>query len=187
MNSVDIVILVVVATNLILGAYRGAAWQILRLASIGLGIWVAWRFAEPCLAELPESWEISEDYGIYLVRIVLFLSVYLLMFGITNLVKAGIKKVKLGSWDRTLGAGIGAFKGALFASLILYLQLTPLGKIEAIEDLLHGNEEKNMPSSRANEIFLSYVKDRIDTTLSPQQKEKIVKVTDDLEDLIKKK
>lgn len=176
MNTLDILILVVLGFNAILGAVRGAAWQILRLGSIVLGVWGAWRFGAEFLALFPDSWGISKDYGIYVARVVLFLSVYLIMFGITNLVKSLIQKVKLGSWDRTLGAAFGTAKGAMFVCVILYLQLTPVGDIQAIKDQLHGNPELGIPESVGNRYFLKYARDRIEKA-----------VPNDLEDQIDKK
>ena len=55
MNTIDLLVLVVTAFNLILGAIRGAVWQGLRIASIVLGIWAAIRYGEEVLAMFPAS------------------------------------------------------------------------------------------------------------------------------------
>ena len=162
MNTIDALILVVVTFNLILGAIRGAAWQILRLASIVLGVWGAWHYGDEFLALFPPTLDISADYGIYVARVVLFLSIYLIMFGVTNLVRSTIQKVKLGSWDRGIGALFGAAKGALYCSVVLYLQLTPIGEIPLVKDHLQGNPEKNLPASVANDVFEDYIRKEVD-------------------------
>ncbi|MFT7619778.1 MAG: membrane protein required for colicin V production [Planctomycetota bacterium] len=182
MNTLDILILVVLGFNAILGAVRGAAWQILRLASIFLGVWGASRFGSEFLNLFPESWGISEDYGIYVARIVLFLSVYLVMFGITNLIKSMIQKVKLGSWDRALGAVFGAAKGALFCCVVLYLQLTPVGDIQAVQDQLHGNEKSGISASVGNDYFLKYARERIEKAVPNKFEEKVKETTKEIID-----
>lgn len=187
MNTLDILIIVVLAFNAILGAVRGAAWQVLRLASIFLGVWGAWRYGSEFLELFPDSLGISEDYGIYVARVVLFLSIYLIMFGVTNLIRSFIQKVKLGSYDRALGAVFGTAKGALLCCIVLYLQLTPVGEMQVVKDQLHGNPETSIAPSKANEYFLKYVRDRIDKIVPL---EKRLEIEDTLrkktEDLLKK-
>ncbi len=185
MNTLDILILIILAFNAILGAVRGAAWQILRLASIFLGVWGAWRFGDEFLRFFPASWGISSEYGIYVARVVLFLSIYLIMFGVTNLVRSVIKKVKLGSWDRTLGAGFGVAKGALFCCIILYLQLTPIGDITVVQEQLHGSKDGSIPASRGNELFLKYARERLDSVVPDERKSDIEKLSKKAEELLK--
>ncbi len=180
MNTLDILILVILAANAVLGAVRGAAWQILRLASIFLGLWGAARYGEEFLGLFPSSWGISEDYGIYVARVVLFLCVYLIMFGVTNLVKGAIQKVKLGSFDRGFGALIGAAKGLIFCTAILYLQLTPIGEITVVQDHLNGNEEKSIPPSIGNKMFLKYARERLENAVPKDIEDVIERKTKDL-------
>ena len=184
MNSVDLVILIVIAFNGILGLIRGAAWQILRIGSVVLGVWVAARFGREFLGLFPESFGLSPEIGIHVARIVLFLSVYLIMYGVTNLAQALIKKVKLGGMDRSLGALLGMAKGALLCCLVLYLQLWPLvGEIPIVEDQLHGNVERAIPASKANRIFLEHIRSRVDAIVPQEQKEGIERLTEEIENL----
>ena len=182
MNTIDLLILVLICFNLLLGAIRGAVWQILRIASIVLGIWSAVTYGREFLAMFPSSWGLDAGHGIILAQIVLFLSVYLVMFGITQIAKKIVDKVKLGSMDRTLGAGLGAAKGALFCCVILYLQFTPLNQIESIRDQLYGNEAQEIPASVGNKVFLAYMKERIDEVVPPTVSDRVGDIRDRIED-----
>ena len=182
MNSIDAFILVVVCFNLILGAVRGAVWQVLRVASIVLGIWAATRYSDDFLAMWPDSLGIDAAYAPILAQVVVFLSVYLVMYGLTHLVKALVDKVKLGSMDRLMGAGVGAMKGAFFCCVILYLQFTPLGELGIIKNQLYGNEEEGVEPSVANGIFLEFMKKRIDEAVPDSVSKRLRELSDDVTD-----
>ena len=185
MNTVDLLILLVVAFNAILGAVRGAVWQVLRVGAIVLGVLVALRYGEPFLAVIPESLGVPRDTaGVILAQVVLFVSVYLGMYGLTSMAKALIDKMKLGSADRLLGALLGAAKGVLFCGVALYLQFTPLVEIDFVRDHLRGNIEKGIEPSRANRLFLVYLKDRIDELLPDSVEDDVRRARDRVSDAV---
>ncbi|MCA9321452.1 MAG: CvpA family protein [Planctomycetes bacterium] len=174
MNTIDALVLVVVAFNLLLGAIRGATWQILRLASIGLGIWAALRFADDFLAIWPQSLGLDPTYAPLIARVIVFLSVYLVMFGVTHLVKSMIDRVKLGGLDRLIGAGIGAIKGAFFCCVVLYLQFMPFVlEVDWLRDQLYGNPDRRIERSIANDLFVDFMKSRIDRVIPDPLKEQV--------------
>lgn len=174
MNAIDILVLVLISFNLILGAIRGAAWQILRIAGLVLSYVAAKEYGADFFASFPENWRLSDEPGLVIAHVVVFVSVYLVMFAVTNLVKAIIQKVKLGSTDRTIGAALGAFKGAVFASLLLYLQFVPVvGETETVRDHLYGNEAKAIAPSRANDVFLTYLKARLDEMVPDDAEDRV--------------
>jgi uncharacterized membrane protein required for colicin V production len=162
---------------------RGAVWQVLRLASIVLGVWGAARYGREFFELFPSSWGISAEVGIHVARIVVFLSVYLVMFGVTNLAQALVKKVKLGGMDRTLGALLGAGKGALFCCLVLYLQFWPLvGEVQAVHDQLHGSADGSIPASRANRFFIEHVRERVNAVVPEETRDSLQKTLDELDE-----
>lgn len=162
MNPLDLLILVFVGFNLVLGIFRGAVWQILRIVAIVLGVWAAGRWGDELHGMFPGS--IREGSGGRLIaQVVIFLSVYLVMFGVTHLVRGAVKKIDLGSVDRLLGAALGAAKGALIGCILLYLQFVPfVTDIDQVRNWLYGNEREGISHSIANRIFLDHVKDKIE-------------------------
>ncbi len=171
----------VLVFNLVLGAFRGAIWQILRVASIVLGIWAAIRYSQDFLALWPSSLGLDPEAAPLVSQVVVFLSVYLVMYGVTNLVKGLVDKIKLGWLDRWMGAVIGVLKGCFFCAVVLYLQFTPLGNLGAFEDQLYGNPDRGLPPSTANRFFLQVMKERIDQVVPDDVKSKVHDMRDDFE------
>lgn len=173
-NTLDGLVLVIIGFNLILGAIRGAAWQILRIASIVLGIWAAVHWGEAFLEAFKERVSFTSSYGIIVARVALFFTVYILMYGVTQIVRKIIDKVKLGSIDRTAGAACGAFKGAAFACMMLYLQyIPPVNQFEIVENQLYGTPPGRTDYSRSNFVFLKYVKPWLDERVPDDLKQRL--------------
>ena len=189
MNAVDIIVLIVIAFNGLLGAIRGAAWQIFRIGGIALGVWAAARYGDDFLDMWPSSLELSETWGLVVSWVVVFMSVYLVAFGLTQLVKSLIEKIRLGSFDRGLGAGLGVLKGAAFCALAFYiiLLLPRLVVPSLILDQLDGNAAKNIEPSVAHDLFRDYVRSRIDETMPDGWQDEIQRVRDDMEDEVRGK
>lgn len=178
MNSIDTFCLVVIAFNVLLGLIRGAAWQIMRLAAIVLGVWCALEQGDRFLSMWPTSWQLTDTAASILARVVVFFSVYLVMFGLTHLARALIDRVRLGGVDRILGGIVGILKGAAFCSVLLYLQfLPPVNEIGIVRDQLYGNPEQDLPPSVANELFIAYLKPRIETAVPKDLSERVEDIT----------
>lgn len=174
MNPLDMVILAIIAFNAILGLMRGAIWQILRFASIALGFYVAHKYGEVFLARWPENIRNQTSYAIVVARVVLFMSVYIVMFGITHMVKAFVDKIQLGSVDRLLGAVVGATKGAAFCCVILYLQfIPPISTFPMVKQYLYGDGEKGIKGSKVNDYFIKEVKPRLEQSLPKEVIQKV--------------
>lgn len=177
LNALDIICILIVSFHLILGAVKGATWQIMRIASIVLGFWCASHYSQAVLDRWPDSlMKPDAPYGIYVAQVAVFLAVYLAFFFLTHLLKSIIDKIKLGSWDRMLGAILGAAKGAAICSLVLYLQfIDPIAAIPLVRDQLVGNETKDVRASKANQIFVEEIEPRIKKLLPPDAIEEIKK------------
>lgn len=162
MNSIDVVVLVLIGFNAALGLFRGAAWQVLRLASIGLGIWCAVKFGPQFLALLPSSLGLSPETGMIPAQLMIFAFVYLLMFGVTHLLQKSINKVRLGSVDKLLGATLGGLKGAFFCMILLSVQFVPQQVLpDAIMHQFNGHPAEGIPKSRANQVFRTWIAHRV--------------------------
>lgn len=123
MQAYDLLMLIVLALAIIWGAWKGLAWQIASIASIGLSYMVALHFRLP-LARVINA---SPPWNIFLSMLILFLGTGLLVWIGFNLVSEFIERVKLKEFDRQLGAVFGAAKGVLLCVLITLFSVALLG------------------------------------------------------------
>jgi membrane protein required for colicin V production len=123
MQPYDILMLVVLALAIIWGAWKGLAWQIASIASIGLSYVVALHFRMP-LARVINA---SPPWNMFLAMLILFLGTGLIVWILFNLISEIIERVKLKEFDRQLGALFGAAKGVLLCVLITLFSVALLG------------------------------------------------------------
>src|SRR5262245_65580454 len=123
MQAYDILMLIILLLAVVWGAWKGLAWQIASIASIGLSYFVALNFRQP-LSGLISA---SPPWNIFLSMLILFLGTGLIVWIGFNLVSEIIERVKLKEFDRQLGALFGAAKGALLCVLITLFSVALLG------------------------------------------------------------
>jgi len=123
MQAYDILMLIVLALAIIWGAWKGLAWQIASITSIGLSYFVALHFRQP-LARVINA---SPPWNIFLSMLILFLGTGLIVWVGFNLVSEFIERVKLKEFDRQLGAVFGAAKGVLLCVLVTLFSVALLG------------------------------------------------------------
>ena len=181
MNTLDYIILAILAFNAILGAMRGGIWQILRIVSIIAGIWVARQYGETVAQKLPENLRGEGNHSVIIAQVAIFLTVYIVGFAVTNMVKTLVAKIQLGSLDRLLGAAVGAAKGAALICVVLYLQYLPLvNQVPIVGDQLYGSKDGTVKPSACNDQFLTRVKPWLDQHVP----EGLAKRVDDLKQKI---
>jgi len=123
MQAYDLLMIIVLALAVVWGAWKGLAWQIASIASIGASYLVALRFRQP-LANLIDA---SPPWNMFLAMLILFLATGLLVWVAFNLVSEFIERVKLKEFDRQLGAVFGGAKGVLLCVLITLFSVALLG------------------------------------------------------------
>lgn len=123
MQAYDLLMLIVVVLAIIWGAWKGLAWQIASIASIGLSYVVALHFRMP-LAGLITA---SPPWNMFLAMLILFLGTGLIVWVGFNLISEFIERVKLKEFDRQLGAVFGAAKGVLLCMLVTLFSVALLG------------------------------------------------------------
>jgi membrane protein required for colicin V production len=123
MQAYDVLMLIVLALAIIWGAWKGLAWQIASITSIGLSYFVALRFRHP-LAGIIDA---SPPWNIFLSMLILFLGTGLIVWIGFNLISELIERVKLKEFDRQLGAVFGAAKGVLLCVLVTLFSVALLG------------------------------------------------------------
>src|SRR5262245_28908761 len=123
MQAYDILMLIILLLAVVWGAWKGLAWQIASIASIGLSYFVALNFRQP-LSGLISA---SPPWNIFLSMLILFLGTGLVVWIGFNLVSEFIERVKLKEFDRQLGALFGAAKGVLLCVLVTLFSVALLG------------------------------------------------------------
>jgi membrane protein required for colicin V production len=121
MHWLDITLLVVLGIGALFGARSGLLWQIARIVTFGVAIYVCLYYHDyaasliaPYLMEgTPPTVSTVAGY------IVTFLGVYLVLYVITLILEKALKAAKLKTMDRLLGAGLGILKAALLAGAVL--------------------------------------------------------------------
>ena len=120
LTALDIIVFVLVGAGLVFGALRGFVCEVLSLFAWVLAI-VALRYLHEPFATLLEG---PVGNGAWLLAFVL---VFGIVFGLGKLVSrrvgARVRRSVVGPLDRVLGAGFGALKGLIGATL-LYLGIT---------------------------------------------------------------
>lgn len=123
MQAYDILMLIVLALAIVWGAWKGLAWQIASIASIGLSYFVALHFRQPLAGVI----NASPPWNVFLSMLILFLGTGLIVWIGFNLVSEMIERVKLKEFDRQLGAVFGAAKGVLLCVLVTLFSVALLG------------------------------------------------------------
>jgi membrane protein required for colicin V production len=119
MHWLDIIILVVLGVGAAMGFYSGLLWQVARVVSLALSIYLAIVTNTPIASWLGEQYP---DLNVAASRIgafiVVFLLVYLALYLLTRAIHNAIKAANLETMDRVLGALLGALKMAAVAACI---------------------------------------------------------------------
>jgi membrane protein required for colicin V production len=120
MHWLDITLLIVLALGALLGARRGLLWQVTRILTFALAIYVCIYYHETVAGWIaPYLKDASALIVSVLSYVAVFLVIYLVSYGVTLLLEAGVKAAKLKTTDRILGAALGALKAALLSGAVL--------------------------------------------------------------------
>jgi uncharacterized membrane protein required for colicin V production len=120
MHWLDITLLIVLALGALLGARRGLLWQVTRILTFALAIYVCIYYHETVATWIaPYLKDASSLVVSVLSYVAVFLVVYGISYGLTLLLEAGMKAAKLKTTDRILGAGLGVLKAALLSGAVL--------------------------------------------------------------------
>ena len=113
MHWLDIVILVILGVGAAMGFCSGLLWQIARIVSLALSVYLAILTNANVTAWLGDQWpDANPAFNRVAAFIAVFLIVYICLYLITRLIHKAIKESKLEMLDRLLGALLGAVKMA---------------------------------------------------------------------------
>jgi membrane protein required for colicin V production len=117
MHWLDILILVVLGVGAAMGFCTGLLWQVARVVSLGLSLYLAILSNTDSAEWLNGQWpEVNPAVNRVVAFVGVFLGVYLTLYFITRIIHKAIKATKLETLDRMLGALLGIAKmGAILA------------------------------------------------------------------------
>jgi membrane protein required for colicin V production len=124
MQVYDVIMLLVLAGAIALGAWKGLAWQLASLSAIFVSYFVAYQYRHVLAARIdaPSPW------NVFVSMLILYLGTSLAIWLVFRFVKDFIDKVKLKEFDRHAGALLGAAKGVLLCILVTMFAVTLLSK-----------------------------------------------------------
>jgi membrane protein required for colicin V production len=162
MNTVDLVVLVVLGLNALLGAARGFARQSLRLAGALLGVGAACGFYDRA-GELLRSWFDLSGWGETSIKALGFAAVGVAVFLAgqlaAHLASTALEKARLGGADRFLGLVYGVAKGGVLCVLVFAAADVFVAHLPpAASNAFYGGPNGDPPPSRAYGFFLDHVK-----------------------------
>lgn len=118
--SYDLVMLAVLVVVTIIGAWRGAVWQIASVAALIVSAFVAVRLSGP----LAPMFGQDETWNRYAAMLAVYLVCSLGIWFLFRFVSQVIDKLRLKEFDRQIGALIGLVKGALLCGVITFFAVT---------------------------------------------------------------
>jgi membrane protein required for colicin V production len=120
MAKYDVLLIVVLVLATLRGAWKGMAWQIASLASLGVSFFVAAHYSDllaPYLsAEAP--------WNKFLAMLVLYLGSSLAIWAGFSVVSKFIERVQLREFDRQVGGLFGLARGLLYCIVITFFAVT---------------------------------------------------------------
>lgn len=122
MSPYDILMIIVLVTATIFGAWKGMAWQLASLASLVLSYFAALQFS-PQLAPLFGD---QAPWNRFLAMLVIYLGTSLVIWLIFRVVAGLIDRVRLKQFDRQIGALFGLAKGVLLCVAITFFGVSLL-------------------------------------------------------------
>jgi membrane protein required for colicin V production len=119
MHWFDIIILVVLGVGAAMGFYSGLLWQIARVVSLAVSLYVAILVNASVADWLGAQWkDVNSAVNHVVAFIGVFLFVYLILYLVTHLIHKAIRATKLETLDRILGALLGAVKMAAVVACV---------------------------------------------------------------------
>ncbi len=119
MHWLDVLILIVLGVGAAMGFYTGLLWQVARVVSLAVSIYLAITINTPAAEWLGQQWkDVNPVVDRIVAFIAVFLLVYLILYWITRLLHKAIKATKLETLDRLLGALLGVAKMAAIVACV---------------------------------------------------------------------
>ena len=134
LTALDIIVLTLVGGSAILGFMRGLVQEVTSLLAWVLAI-AAVRFFHPFVTDFLEAWVGTEGGAAVLAFVLLFGGVFAIAKWGSRAMGQRSRASLVGGFDRGLGAGFGAVKGLMIATIGFML-------VTLLYDIGYGNAQK---------------------------------------------
>ena len=175
MNTVDLLVLVVLVLNGVIGAFRGFVWQAFRLGGLVLAFYLGRRFGGE-LAETSQPWFDWDPAG---WRVICYVAVFVGTYGLVWLLgfwfRELLNKARLASADRSLGFLLGVLKGAIFVAIAFQILVIFYDWLPAdVQIQLVGDTEGTVPASHTFTLHREWLVDRLNEIVPPEIKKDVI-------------
>ena len=136
MSGFDILIVSILVVSTLMGGWRGVIKEAIALAAWGIGLWCAFRYAQPAGSMLQDM-RVSEALNEPMARHAAGFAVVLIgaFLGVTiagRLIRSLVCAIGLTPLDRVAGLGFGFARGALIVvALVTMASATPMAESPA--------------------------------------------------------
>jgi membrane protein required for colicin V production len=120
MVTLDYIVLAVLLTSALVGAFRGFLREVFSVVSWILAIWLAWKYA-PLLA--PKLGGVLKDpvYGLWAARALIFLPIVIAGYCLGAIVNHLVRLSMFSALDRLLGFLLGCVRGLVIVGIGIIL------------------------------------------------------------------
>lgn len=175
MNTVDLLVVVVLLLNGLIGAFRGFVWQVFRIGSLILAFVFGSRFGSPFSAWLGRFLDWDQSARTVLAYVLIILATYAVMLVLGHLLRSVLERASLGSADRSLGFVLGGLKGAAIVVVIFQILLMVHDYLpEDVQHQLTGNKESGVAHSRAFALHTKWMADSLRDLVPPDVQDRVV-------------
>jgi len=122
MQTYDFLMIAVLVAATLFGFWKGMAWQLASLASLGLSYIAALKFSE----QLAPVFGDHAPWNRFVAMLAIYIGTSFVIWMLFRLVAGAIDKVRLESFDRQLGAMFGLAKGVLLCVVITFFAVASL-------------------------------------------------------------
>jgi membrane protein required for colicin V production len=122
MQTYDLVMVAVLGGAVLFGLWKGFAWQVASLASIVVSYFVARNFSGPLAARIGGD----PSWNRFLAMFILFFGCSLIIWIAFGFVRKTIDQMYLKTFDRQVGAALGAVKGVVLCIVITLFSVSLL-------------------------------------------------------------
>ncbi|GAB1418972.1 hypothetical protein MASR2M12_17370 [Bacteroidales bacterium] len=138
MNTVDIILVILLALSVISGFRNGLIKELASLAGLILGIYAAIHFSDVTADFIGEFFKVTGKYQYFIAFVITLVMVVIVIAAIAKIVDHFLKALMLTFLNRLAGAIFGFIKGMLGISLFIML----LGFLKIEDRLINPNRQE---------------------------------------------
>ncbi len=126
MQIYDVIMLIVLVSTTLFGAWKGLAWQVASLSAIFFSYYVAVEYRDPVASQI----NAAPPWNVFLAMLLLYVGTSFLIWLTFRFVASFIDRVRLKAFDRQIGALFGLAKGVVLCVIITLFAVTLLGEAQ---------------------------------------------------------